>query len=99
MFARLAYALLGLAMTSPVSATDPVELPTFVALARPTPTTEIRYGTAPSQVVDVFLPTGPGRHPVVILVHGGCWRDIPGAGREQLRHLGPVPPAVGETRD
>jgi acetyl esterase/lipase len=26
---------------------------------------------------------------VAVLIHGGCWKDIPGAGREQLRHLGP----------
>lgn len=28
-----------------------------------------------------------GPHPVAILIHGGCWRDLPGAGREQLRPI------------
>jgi acetyl esterase/lipase len=25
---------------------------------------------------------------VAVLIHGGCWRNLPGAGREQLRHIG-----------
>jgi acetyl esterase/lipase len=66
-------------------AAEPVELDTFRELARPEPTIVLRYGAAPSQVVDVFLPNGNGPHPVAILIHGGCWRDLPGAGREQLR--------------
>jgi len=89
MFTRYAFALLGLFAAGPVSASDPVELSTFVALPRPAPTVEIRYGPGSSQAIDVFLPEGPGPHPVAIVIHGGCWRDPPGAGREQLRHLGP----------
>ena len=88
MLTRYTYLLLGLFAASP-AASDPVELSTFVALPRPAPTAEIPYGPASSQGIDVFLPAGPGPHPVAILIHGGCWRDLPGAGREQLRHLGP----------
>lgn len=33
-----------------------------------------RYGDDPSQVGDLWLPDGPGPHPVVVLVHGGFWR-------------------------
>lgn len=33
----------------------------------------IAYGPAPAQVVDLFLPKGRGPHPVVILIHGGCY--------------------------
>jgi len=33
----------------------------------------IAYGPAPAQVVDLFLPRGRGPHPVVVLVHGGCY--------------------------
>jgi acetyl esterase/lipase len=61
-----------------------VELKDFLALP---PTQQISYGTAPSQGIDVFLPAGPGPHPVAILIHGGCWSDFPGAGREQVRAL------------
>lgn len=33
----------------------------------------ISYGAEPAQVVDLFLPKGRGPHPVVILIHGGCY--------------------------
>ena len=33
----------------------------------------IAYGAAPAQVVDLFLPKGRGPHPVVVLIHGGCY--------------------------
>jgi acetyl esterase/lipase len=71
----------------PASA-DPVELATFRDLPRPEPTLQIAYGEAPAQGVDVFLPDGPGPHPVAVLLHGGCW-SANTAGREQMRHLGP----------
>ncbi|HAJ36682.1 MAG TPA: alpha/beta hydrolase [Chloroflexi bacterium] len=32
------------------------------------------YGAHPSQFGDLFLPTTPGPHRVVALIHGGCWR-------------------------
>lgn len=66
----------------------PTELAAFAALERPKPTHALRYGPAPAQGIDVFLPSGTGPFPVVVLIHGGCWSDLPGAGREQLRHLG-----------
>jgi 3-dehydroquinate dehydratase type II len=33
------------------------------------------YGPAEDQVGDLRLPEGPGPHPVVVLIHGGFWRD------------------------
>jgi acetyl esterase/lipase len=53
------------------------------------------YGSASSQGVDLFLPRGKGPFPIAILIHGGCWRDLPGAGREQFRHLGADLAAAG----
>ncbi|KMO32290.1 esterase [Methylobacterium variabile] len=70
----------------PASA-DPVELSTFRDLPRPNPTVQVAYGEALAQGVDVFLPDGPGLHPVAVLIHGGCWSATT-AGREQMRHLG-----------
>lgn len=32
------------------------------------------YGSAPTGFADLRLPSGPGPHPVVILIHGGFWR-------------------------
>ena len=71
------------------AAAPSADVAAFLALARPQPQAEVRYGPAAPQAVDVFVPEGPGPHPVAILVHGGCW-NVHTAGREQLRHLGPV---------
>ena len=56
-------ATLALIMASSLSVADPVELSAFVALPRPEPTLQVRYGEAPSQAIDVFLPSGSGPHP------------------------------------
>ncbi|OWK32923.1 alpha/beta hydrolase [Sphingomonas mucosissima] len=41
---------------------------------RPEADATIAYGDDHMQKVDVWLPTGPGPHPVVLMVHGGCWQ-------------------------
>lgn len=65
----------------------PVSLDTFLAQPQPTPDATISYGAMPVQAIDLYLPKAAGPHPVVILIHGGCWaKRIPG--REQLRVLG-----------
>lgn len=33
----------------------------------------VPYGDDPSQFVEVWLPAGEGPHPVVVMIHGGCW--------------------------
>lgn len=33
-----------------------------------------RYGAHPRQVLDVFIPEGPGPHPVHLFIHGGYWQ-------------------------
>ncbi len=39
----------------------------------------LSYGASPSQVVDLWLPGGAGPHPVVVMIHGGCWQaDVAG---------------------
>jgi acetyl esterase/lipase len=35
----------------------------------------LSYGTEADQFGDLYLPSGDGPHPVVILLHGGCWRN------------------------
>ena len=69
------------------SATDPIDIPAFMAIERPAPTAEIRYGPEATQTVDLFVPDEEGPFPVVVLIHGGCW-SAKTAGREQVRHLG-----------
>lgn len=39
----------------------------------------VAYGPGPLQFGELWLPEGRGPHPVVVLIHGGCWRaDLPG---------------------
>jgi acetyl esterase/lipase len=40
----------------------------------PDPDLRLAYGSDPNQFIDVRLPTGKGRHPVVFFIHGGYWR-------------------------
>jgi acetyl esterase/lipase len=46
----------------------------LTGLARPAPSEEIRWGAGTTDVVDLWLPEGAGPHPVVVMVHGGCWQ-------------------------
>jgi acetyl esterase/lipase len=66
-------AAFGPADAGPISFTD------LLARPRPAATQRIHYGDAPSQFADLWLPSGDGVHPVVVMIHGGCWRaDLPG---------------------
>ena len=38
------------------------------------PASTAAYGEHVEQVAELWLPAGPGPHPGVVLVHGGCWR-------------------------
>lgn len=48
--------------------------PDLAGRARPAPDATISYGDDPYQKVDVWLPNGDSVHPVVLMVHGGCWQ-------------------------
>ncbi len=42
-------------------------------------TERLSYGTDPNQFGDLWLPKKSGNHPVIILLHGGCWQSsLPG---------------------
>jgi len=38
------------------------------------PTQSIQWGPGATDVADLWLPDGAGLHPVVLMVHGGCWQ-------------------------
>jgi acetyl esterase/lipase len=42
---------------------------------RPEPDATVHYGPGSLQIADVWLPKGPRPHPVVLMVHGGCWQS------------------------
>jgi acetyl esterase/lipase len=45
----------------------------LVGRPKPVPDATVDYGGDSMQKVDVWLPKGPGPHPVVLMIHGGCW--------------------------
>lgn len=44
------------------------------ALPRPAASHTLTWGEGVTDVVDLWLPEGAGPHPVVVMVHGGCWQ-------------------------
>lgn len=42
--------------------------------AKFTPTQSIQWGPGATDIADLWLPEGAGLHPVVLMVHGGCWQ-------------------------
>jgi len=46
----------------------------LASLVHPPADARLAYGTDPCQFGDLRLPVGSGPHPVVILLHGGCWK-------------------------
>ena len=52
-----------------------MDWPDLLARPMPSPTREFAYGARPEQVADLWLPAGKGPFPVVLMVHGGCWRS------------------------
>jgi acetyl esterase/lipase len=72
-----ALALAACAMAEPGPPPPPARLmtwPDLLGRPRPQPTATISYGADPLQVADLWLPAGRRRHPVVLMVHGGCWQ-------------------------
>ena len=66
--------LIGLAFAAEFAAAAPASWGDLQT--RPPPATaglRIAYGRAPSQFGELRLPDGAGPHPVVVLLHGGCW--------------------------
>lgn len=83
------------AMLSDAPEETPImQWPDLLGQPRPTADRAIRYGDDPLQIVDVWLPRGKGPHPVVVMIHGGCWqteiatRDIMNYIADDLRKNG-----------
>lgn len=51
----------------------PATVDAYMGQAQAKADARIAYGPAPAQVVELFLPKGNGPHPVVVLIHGGCF--------------------------
>lgn len=62
----------------------------FQAFSSAPPDHRLAYGEAASQFGELRVPAGRGPHPVVVLIHGGCWKEPYAV----LRELGPLGDAL-----
>lgn len=60
-------------MTASLARAEPASLEDYMNQPRHPPAAVVRYGPAPAQVAELFLPKEAGPHPVVVLLHGGCF--------------------------
>jgi acetyl esterase/lipase len=70
-------ALVGFALAaalSPDTPRRPMRAADLARLPQPQADRVIPYGTEPQQHAELRLPKGDGPHPVVIVIHGGCWQ-------------------------
>ena len=65
----------------------------LLALPQPPADHTIAYGPGPQQVAELRLPKGAPPHPVVVLIHGGCW-EVPW-GFDHVRRLAAALTAEG----
>jgi acetyl esterase/lipase len=82
-------ALVGLLLVATTASAEPAPLSAYLEQPRQTPDAVVHYGQAPSQIVELFQPKGVGPHPVVVLLHGGCY----------LKELGGLRETSGIARD
>ena len=66
-------------LIAPVETRAPITFSQLLARPRAAADQRIAYGPEALQFGELWLPRGGGRHPVIVLIHGGCWRaDLPG---------------------
>lgn len=46
----------------------------YMAFAQTEPDQTFTYGNDPQQMTELYLPSVGSSHPVIIFIHGGCWR-------------------------
>ena len=68
----LSVGMTSLPAAAPASFT-PLKWPDLTKRPQPKSDATISYGDDALQKADVWVPAGPGQHPVVLMVHGGCW--------------------------
>jgi len=64
---------LSMILAASAAAAGPASLDDYMKQVRHRPEQTVHYGSASSQVAELFLPKGKGPHPVVVLLHGGCF--------------------------
>jgi acetyl esterase/lipase len=78
-----------------ISAEETTDIMTSEDLAsfvNPPPNVRIPYGEGSLQFADLRLPDGVGPHPVMILIHGGCWLSM-----FDIAHVGKLADALARS--
>ena len=74
----LAAALAGCSVSEPPAPPpaqpELMKWPALLERPRPEPDATLAYGADAMHKADLWLPSGPGPHPTVLMVHGGCWQ-------------------------
>lgn len=66
-------------IVAPVETRAPITFNQLLVRPRTAADHRIAYGPDALQFGELWLPRARGRHPVIVLIHGGCWRaDLPG---------------------
>lgn len=70
----------GLASGDSAAAQEPLSWSEFRTLEPVHPDARVAWGEGPEAFGELHLPAGAGPHPVVVLIHGGCWKAIADVG-------------------
>ncbi|HEX4179207.1 MAG TPA: alpha/beta hydrolase [Caulobacteraceae bacterium] len=66
-------------MSARIARAAPISFADLLARPRPAPTKVIAYGADSRRFGQLWLPRSKGPHPVVVMIHGGCWQaSLPG---------------------
>lgn len=75
----VALAVLALATAARAETPKLLTYPDILAMPHAPPGERIAYGPGPLQFGELWRPKTRGPHPLIVMIHGGCWRaDIPG---------------------
>lgn len=69
----ICYALVWVTLSLVPTCAQPVSFSDIQKLPKPPADHRIAYGDDPLQFGELRLPKTKGKHPVVVVVHGGCW--------------------------
>ena len=72
-FLPFSISLLFIIVSSQMNLAQTISFSDIEKLPQPQADYRIAYGNDPLQFGDLRLPKTKGQHPIVIVIHGGCW--------------------------
>lgn len=76
---------------APARGQEPITPQDLLDASARSPDHRIEYGSDPLQVGHLYLPAGPGPHPVLAFIHGGCFLS-----RFDIAHTAPLSAAIAD---